>query len=152
MGEDAPFECRKNLRHLIVPAAGVCLLSGFAICIIANLGVTSCRWVVTKWTITLAAALFGAVCLAPWMKRLTALCSGGEPAVFIDPRYWQAYYLDVAFGALQTGVLLYLMMISVLKPCNAYHNCVHCRERLGEEGCAHNAEPAGHAVGGRVGG
>lgn len=137
--------------YLIVPAAGACLLSGFVICIIANLGVTSCRWVVTKWTITLAAALFGAVCLAPWMKRLTALCSGGEPAVFIDPLYWQAYYLDVAFGAVQTGVLLYLMMISVLKPCNAYHNCVHCREAAAE-GFPHKAEPAVHTVGGRPGG
>jgi uncharacterized membrane protein len=134
--------------YLIVPAAAGCLLSGFVICVIANLGVTSCRWVVTKWTITLAAALFGAVCLAPWMKRLAALCNGSSPAVFIDPRYWRAYHLDVAFGTLQTAVLLYLMLISVLKPCNTYHNCVHCRERFGGGECAHKVEAAGHAVGG----
>lgn len=135
--------------YLIIPAAGGSLLSGFVICVIANLGVTTCRWVVTKWTITLAASLFGAVCLAPWMKRLTALCSGSSSAVFSDPNYWRAYHLDVAFGTLQTAVLLYLMLISVLKPCNAYHNCVHCRERFDMEGCAHKADPAGHAIGGR---
>ena len=119
---------------LIVPSAAVSFASGVAICLVANLGLTSCRWVVTKWAITVAAVVFGALCLAPWMEKLAVLSNALGFIAFADPGYFRTYYLDVIFGALQTIVLLYLMLISVLKPCSGYRNCVHCRERENRNG------------------
>ena len=130
---DALSALNAAIRHLddflIVPSAALSFLSGVAICLAANLGLTSCRWVVTKWTVTVAAVAFGALCLAPWMEKLAVLSSALGFFAFADPGYFRTYYLDVIFGALQTVVLLYLMLISVLKPCSGYRNCVHCRER-----------------------
>ncbi len=116
-------------NSLIIPSAALSFMSGLALCMVANLRLVSCRWVVTKWTVTLAAMLFGALCLAPWMKELSALSKVLGLTAFADTGYFRTYYLDAVFGALQTIVLLYLMLISVLKPCSGYRNCVHCRER-----------------------
>jgi hypothetical protein len=120
------------IRHLdnflIIPSAASSFLSGVALCQVANLGLTSCRWVVTKWTVTVVAMVFGALCLAPWMSQLAVLSEALGFIALADPGYFHTYYLDVIFGALQTIILLYLMLISVLKPCSGYRNCVHCRE------------------------
>lgn len=129
---DALFAFNVGIQYLdnflIIPSAALCFLSGVALCLVANLRLTSCRWVVTKWTITVAAMVFGSLCLAPWMRRLAALSDVLGFGAFADPDYFRTYYVDVIFGVLQTIVLLYLMLISVFKPCTGYRNCVHCRE------------------------
>jgi hypothetical protein len=115
---------------LIVPSAALNAGSGLALCRRNRLGIISCRWVVTKWVVTLAAILFGAVCLGPWLLSLSRLAGLNRLAVFDNFVYYRTYHLGTIAGALQAIVLLYLVVMSVLKPCAVTGgNCTLCREK-----------------------
>lgn len=103
-------------NFLIKPSAVGAFASGTLICLLTNLGLTKHRWIIAKWAITLAAIGFGALFLGPWLKDLSTITGLDRMAVFDDSGYFHTYQLGVAFGLLQTGVLLVLVLISIFKP------------------------------------
>jgi hypothetical protein len=102
--------------YLIKPAAAGTLVSGTLLCLLGNWGLMRHRWIIAKWTITLAAIAFGAVCLGPWFRELAIVSGGDNPAVYGESGYQRLYRLGVLFGTLQTAVLLFLVLISIVKP------------------------------------
>jgi uncharacterized membrane protein len=102
--------------YLIKPAAAGTLFSGIGLCLLSKLGMLRHRWIVVKLAITLAAIAFGGICLGPWLRDLAAF--SGIDALTADAAssYQRLYHLGVIFGSLQTGVLLALVLISILKP------------------------------------
>lgn len=101
---------------LIKPSAVGAFASGVLICLLTNLGLTKHRWIIAKWTMTLAAIGFGALFLGPWLKELSTITGLDRMAVFDDSGYFHTYRLVVAFGFAQTGLLLVLVLISIFKP------------------------------------
>jgi uncharacterized membrane protein len=117
--------------YMVGPSVIVCFLSGLFLCMSANLRLMGCRWVATKWIGTWVASLFGALWLSPWLHQLEKLCLQHRFTVFATPRYYQLYWLDCANIMVQVGLLIYLLLLSIQKPCEGYKNCVNCRERFG---------------------
>jgi len=113
---------------LIIPAVGASLISGILLGRLENFAFTGCCWVKRKWSLTAVAILFGALCLAPWMHRLSTLSSSLRNAAFGDQLYLKAFHFDVLFGIIQTVALMYLFLISVKKPCTTNGSCKFCRE------------------------
>ena len=101
---------------LIKPAAMGTFASGALLCLLTKWGLTKHRWIIAKWTITLAAIAFGALFLGPWLKMLSTITGMDRLAVFDDSWYFRTYRLGVAFGMVQTAVLLFLVLISIVKP------------------------------------
>ena len=102
--------------YLIKPAAAGALVSGSLLCCLSNWGIIRHRWIIVKWSITLAAIAFGATCLGPWFRELAAFNGGDLLAGDQGNDYRRLYRLGVVFGSLQTAVLLLLVLISIVKP------------------------------------
>jgi hypothetical protein len=102
--------------HLIKPAAAGTLGSGSLLCFLSSWGVLRHRWIIVKWSITLAAIAFGGTCLGPWFRELAAYGGIDGLAANESSGYQRLYHLGVLFGSLQTGVLLFLVLVSILKP------------------------------------
>lgn len=101
---------------LIKPSAIGTLVSGVLICILTNWGLTRHRWIMAKWTLTLAAIAFGALFLGPWLKDLSTITGMDPLGAFFDSGYLRTYRLGVVFGLAQTAMLLFLVLISIVKP------------------------------------
>ena len=117
-------------NYMVGPAVVVCFASGVFLCMSANLRLFGCRWVMTKWVGTWAATLFGVFWLAPWLHKLEKICLQEHFTVFATPLYYRIYWLDCLNIFVQIGLLVYLMLMSIEKPCEGHKNCVSCRERF----------------------
>ena len=122
------IECLDH--YMVGPAVIVCFVSGLLLCMSANLRLFGCRGVMTKWVGTWVATLFGVLWLAPWLHRLEKLCVQQHFTVFATPLYYRIYWLDCLNIVVQIGLLVYLMLLSIEKPCEGHKNCVSCRERF----------------------
>jgi len=117
--------------YMVAPSVVVCFLSGLFLCTTANLRLMGCTWVATKWIGTWVASLFGALWLSPWLHRLERLCLQHRFTVFATPAYYRIYWLDCVNILVQVGLLIYLLLLSIQKPCHGHKNCVGCREKFG---------------------
>ena len=102
--------------YLIRPAAAGTLVSGTLLCFLSNWGLMRHRWIIVKWTVTLAAITFGGICLGPWFRELATFTGIDSLSAHEASGYQRLYHLGVMFGSLQTVVLLMLVLISILKP------------------------------------
>jgi len=123
------IHCLDNF--LIGPSVVVSVLSGVFLCFNNNLQLFACRWVLKKWLGSLFAVEFGVIWLAPWLRQMEIICRINQYMVFTIPVYYRTYYLNHVSLLVQEIMLLYLILISLLKPCAGNKNCVHCRERFG---------------------
>jgi uncharacterized membrane protein len=122
------MKCLDN--YMVGPSVVTCLLSGFLLCMSANLRLFACRWVATKWVGTWVAAIFGVLWLSPWLVKLEKLCLQQHFTVFASPLYYRVYWLDCLNLLVQVALLVFLLYISIDKPCSGHKNCVNCRERF----------------------
>lgn len=118
-------------NYLIGPSVIVSILSGVFLCFSKKLQLFACRWVIKKWLGSLIAVAFGLIWLAPWLRELEIICKINQFMVFTLPGYYRTYYLNHISLVVQEIMLLYLILISLLKPCADHKNCIHCRERFG---------------------
>jgi hypothetical protein len=126
--------------YMVGPSVIVCFITGLLLCMGANLRLFGCRWVMTKWVGTWVASLFGALWLSPWLHRLEKICLQQHFTVFASPVYYRIYWLDCCNILVQIGLLVYLMLMSIEKPCEGHKNCVNCRERFSYKKEAAQAE------------
>jgi uncharacterized membrane protein len=141
------MRCLDN--YLVGPSVVICLVSGFFLCLSANLRLFACRWVATKWVGTWVAAIFGALWLSPWLVKLEKLCMEHRFGVFATPLYYRVYWLDCFNILVQLALMMYLLFISIEKPCLGHKNCVSCRERfnyVADEVVEPDPEPQGKAL------
>jgi hypothetical protein len=131
--------------YLIRPAAAGTLVSGTLLCFLSNWGVIRHRWIIVKWTVTLAAIAFGGICLGPWFRELAAFTGIDSLSAHEASGYLRLYHLGVMFGSLQTVVLLILVLISILKPDCRWGRKTVANPRGGTGGSGENSrqEPAG---------
>ena len=113
---------------LIIPSAGACFITGIAICFVAGLGLVRCSWIMKKVLVTVAALLFGALCVAPKADKLMHMPQQAEAGQYWTHQFLKAHLLYTGSASFQTGILLYVILISVLKPCNEHKNCINCQQ------------------------
>lgn len=101
---------------LIKPSAAGAFISGLLLCLLTNWKVLRLRWVMVKLILTLAAIVFGALCLGPWLRELSFIAAADRMAVFDDLRYASTCQIGYASGILQTALLLLLLLLSIFKP------------------------------------
>lgn len=107
---------RVDMAVVVIPGAFGCLLTGLCYSLFTGWGFFRHGWLILKWTVTVAAIVFGTVCLGPWER--TMMIRSGELglAALRDPAYLRSEHLNLLWGAAQVAVLMVLVFVSIFKP------------------------------------
>lgn len=101
---------------MIIPPAFGSLLTGFLLSWWTNWGFFKYRWVTTKWIATVSLILFGALFLNTWLEGMSALAQTGGLSTVKQGVYKRYTGYNLIFVPLQWLVLIFMLVISVLKP------------------------------------
>ncbi|MDR1045253.1 MAG: DUF2269 family protein [Candidatus Adiutrix sp.] len=108
---------RKFIDDLVlIPGAMGCLLSGLLICWLTPWGFFRHRWVAVKWVLTVACILFGTFYMGPRLNGQHLISQELGLAAVSDPLYVANRFHNILGGVVQVLSLLFLVVISVLKP------------------------------------
>ncbi|MCB9641601.1 MAG: hypothetical protein H6728_00790 [Myxococcales bacterium] len=101
---------------LIIPPAFGSLITGGILSWKTNWGFFVYRWVVAKWIATIALILFGAFFLNTWLEGMYAIVlkQGGQAT--LNKLYQRYAQNNLIFVPIQWVVLLFLVVISSVKP------------------------------------
>jgi hypothetical protein len=69
-----------------------------------------------KWTVTVAAILFGSFFLGPWVNTMTALSGTEGMDALHSPTYAWSKTMSISFGLVQQLVLIATIYVSIRKP------------------------------------
>ncbi|MEI8306044.1 MAG: hypothetical protein WCF99_03150 [Chloroflexales bacterium] len=100
---------------IIIPSAIGSMLSGLLISWLTPWGFFKWRWVTVKWIGTVAVMLFGTFFLGPWLNGMEAM-SAANPQALQDPAFLSSRQLMSLSIGPQLLLLLFMVLISVLKP------------------------------------
>ena len=117
--------------YLLIPGATLCIVSGVTICIIEDFEMFSCRWVLRKCAGSIAALTIGIFFMAPWMKLLKEIVDSERILSLSNLDYLDIWRADVILSVIQLVVLLYIIYMSIKRPCLNFQNCKQCRESRG---------------------
>ncbi|GJD15646.1 hypothetical protein RIVM261_006020 [Rivularia sp. IAM M-261] len=101
---------------IIVPSAVSSLVSGLLLCSFTVWGFFKHRWVIAKQILTMMLIIIGSVWLGPWTKQATSISATERLQVLQNPTYVSIRDAVIVGGAVQTLVLVLIIVISVLKP------------------------------------
>jgi len=102
--------------YIIIPGALGSLTTGLVYSVWTNWGFFRHRWLTVKWVLTIAQILFGTFALGPWLNGNVDIAIKARGAALADPLF-QANISHIEFwGAIQVLFLLFMMIISVIKP------------------------------------
>ncbi|MGB6297382.1 MAG: DUF2269 family protein [Rivularia sp. (in: cyanobacteria)] len=103
-------------EHIIVPSAILSVITGVLLCSFTNWGFFKHYWVMVKQLVTLILIVVGSVLLGPLTKEITALSETGQSQGLQNLHYLSLQSKVMLGGALQTLVLLAIIVISTVKP------------------------------------
>ncbi len=104
---------------LIITGAMTSLVIGIVYGVFTNWGFFKQRWIVVKWIITVAQILFGTFAYHPWLTRnLEIIGELKEQAVCHTEFMANNRCMEIS-GFFQSGLLLFMIVISVFKPWKA---------------------------------
>ncbi len=92
------------------------LITGLLISLFTNWGFFKFRWVIFKWTATLAQIIFGTFWLGPWTDGATAIADLERGLALQNTTYLYDKQMAVIFGSVQLLLLLAQVLISAYKP------------------------------------
>ena len=101
---------------IIIPGAMGCLMSGLFISLTTPWGFFKHRWVAVKWILTVACIIFGTFYLGPRTNGQPPLTIEMGLAAAADPVYLANRLENIVGGLVQMAVLIFMVVISVLKP------------------------------------
>ena len=101
---------------LIIPPAFTSLITGFFLSGWTKWGYFQYWWVTVKWIVTIGLILFGAFFLNTWIEGMVELAKDLELEALFHNTYTQYSWLNIIFVSLQWSLLIFLVVISVLKP------------------------------------
>lgn len=101
---------------IIVSGAMGCLITGLIFSAMTPWGFFKHRWITVKWIFTVLLILFGTFFLGPWMNDLASLSKLEFANVVLNEKYLYIENLSTIFGNLQFAILIFLTVVSVLKP------------------------------------
>ena len=105
-----------DLWVIIIPGANGCLLTGLLYGLFTNWGFFKHRWVMWKWVLTILAMLSGTFMLGVWEGNMLEMSGVTENHSLGDGAYLSIKGKHVLFSAIQLGMLLFMVYLSVFKP------------------------------------
>lgn len=104
---------------LIITGAMTSLVIGIVYGIFTNWGFFKHRWIIVKWIITVAQILFGTFAYHPSLtKNLSLIGELKEEVVYNAEFIANNRFMEIS-GFFQSGLLLFMIVISVFKPWKA---------------------------------
>ncbi|RUS96643.1 hypothetical protein DSM106972_086660 [Dulcicalothrix desertica PCC 7102] len=103
-------------EFIIVPSAVSSLVSGLLLCNFTVWGFFKHYWVMAKQILTMMLIVIGSVWLGPLTKQATSISAIERLQVLQNPTYVSIRDAVIVVGAIQTLVLVIIIIISVLKP------------------------------------
>jgi len=115
------FGINQSIHHVdmavvVVPGAFGCLLTGFLYSLFSNWGFFKHKWLVFKWSITVAAIIFGTFWLGPWETTMMEISGNLGLKALQDQNYLYNQKMNLVLGTLQCSVLIVTVFISIFKP------------------------------------
>jgi hypothetical protein len=113
----AAYTMMMNISDYVVRygAQGL-LLTGIVYGVWTNWGFFRYRWVTVKWAIFMAQTIFGIVFVDRWMVHNMSLLEAERAMALTDPVFVQNHSMIKAGAMGQSGLLLFLIWVSVFKP------------------------------------
>lgn len=105
-----------DMAVVVVPGAFGCLLTGLAYSLFTGFGFFRHGWMLWKWVLTVAAIVFGTVCLGPWETEMMRLSGVLGADALTDAAYLRSERLNFIWGTVQVALLVVTVFISVFKP------------------------------------
>ena len=133
-------------NYLLIPGACVCIAGGVVICAIEDLGMFSCSWVITKSVCSIMALFLGTL-IIPGMDLLAGIVNLEAIYTRYDVEYRDILVTNIILCIFQMVIVLFVIFISVKRPCSNFKNCLQCREhgqneRTGSEANTADADRA----------
>jgi hypothetical protein len=101
---------------VVVPAAFASVITGLFESWLTTWGFFKFRWVSVKWIITLAAMIFAPLVIAPLDRNIQALSKVEGLLALQNAAYLQYRWSYSVYGLGLIGLLLFMSVISTLKP------------------------------------
>ena len=105
-----------DMAVVVVPGAFGCLLTGLAYSLFTGFGFFRHGWMIWKWALTLAAIVFGTVCLGPWESEMMRLSGALGADALTEAAYLHNQKMNFIWGAVQVALLVVTVFVSVFKP------------------------------------
>jgi hypothetical protein len=102
---------------IIIPAAIGSCVTGVLYSQMTKWGYLRYHWVIVKWVCTIFFIIIGFIWFVPWLNEMVEVTKPLRDNPVIDySRYDVSTYIHMGMTVLQTVLLLFLVIISVLKP------------------------------------
>lgn len=101
---------------IIIPFAILTLLTGILYATLTKWGWFKHRWIIVKWIIAVGGILFGTFFLGPWLNSLSPISKEYGLKAYESSEYLYAKNMNLWFGAVQVGSLIFAIFISFFKP------------------------------------
>jgi len=101
---------------LIIPGALGCFVAGIIYGVFTNWGFFKHNWLIVKWIMTVLQILFGTFALGPWLNGNVDIARDLRGAALSNPEFLNNIMNIKIWGTLQVSLLLFMAVISVLKP------------------------------------
>ena len=105
-----------DMAVVVIPGAFGCLLTGLIYSSFSNWGFFKHSWMIFKWSVTIAAILFGTFFLGPWETNMMEISGKIGLSALGDPGYLYNEKMNLIFGSIQVLVLMTTIFISIFKP------------------------------------
>jgi len=101
---------------VIIPAAIGSLLTGLIYSIWTRWGFFKHNWITVKWIINVGGIVFGTFWLGPWLNGMPPIAESLGMNALSDPVFVHNQQMNLFFGPVQVGTLIFAAFISVFKP------------------------------------
>jgi len=101
---------------LIIVGAFGCLITGIIYGAFTNWGFFKHNWLIVKWIMTVLQMLFGTFALGPWLNGNVDIARDLRGAALSNPEFLSNIMNIKIWGTLQVSLLLFMVIISVIKP------------------------------------
>ncbi|MDZ4873906.1 MAG: hypothetical protein CLLPBCKN_003302 [Chroococcidiopsis cubana SAG 39.79] len=101
---------------VIIPAAVLSLITGGLLCWLTIWGFFKHYWVIVKWVMTVTLIVTGTIWLGPWTNAMTVIAQTERIQAWQNPLYVFDQKAVLIGAAIQTGCILAIVAISVIKP------------------------------------
>jgi hypothetical protein len=101
---------------VIIPAAAGSLITGLLICWLTPWGFFKWRWIVVKWSLTIAMSVFGMLYLSPWLHEMADIATADPNGVLQNQTFiFDREMLSIS-GAPMFLAMFFLVFVSMIKP------------------------------------
>lgn len=117
--DDIYMKCRSMQvidDFIIIPGALGALFTGLVYSIWTMWGFYKHNWIIIKWVLTIIQILFGTFALGPWINGNVDITMKLRGASLSDPVFLNNVSHIELWGTVQVIFLLFVVVISVLKP------------------------------------